>query len=79
MSGGREHFWIVVAGVALGCVLCAGCETGLETGYKPQKLGTSEAQRRAYYANAFTPEAKPSEKYDAGPVTANRPMPAGGR
>jgi hypothetical protein len=35
-----------------------GCTSAkLETGYEPRKLGASETQRRAFYAEAFSPEA----------------------
>jgi hypothetical protein len=40
-------------------VLLAGasaCDTPLETGYAPHKLDASDADRRAYYAPAFSPD-----------------------
>jgi hypothetical protein len=48
------------------CCLCGwagllllGCEPQLETGYKPHPLNATDADRRAYYAQPFTPEAHP--------------------
>jgi hypothetical protein len=38
--------------------MCAACGSRLETGYKPRKLSASEAERRAYYADPFSPEAR---------------------
>ena len=34
-----------------------GCTRKLETGYTPRKLSDTPAERRAYYAPRFTPEA----------------------
>lgn len=34
-----------------------GCSRKLETGYTPHKLSDTPAERRAYYAPQFTPEA----------------------
>ena len=35
----------------------AGCSSRLETGYQPRPLGVSAAERKAYYASPYTPEA----------------------
>ena len=35
----------------------AGCSDKLETGYQPRQLGVSAAERKAYYASPYTPEA----------------------
>jgi hypothetical protein len=35
-----------------------GCSNALETGYKPTPLGAASSERRAYYANPFTPESQ---------------------
>ena len=36
----------------------AGCSDRLETGYRPQRLGDTDTQRRAYYAAPFSPESQ---------------------
>ena len=48
--------WLLIAAVSLAGL--AGCQNTLETGYKPSALDASEAQRRAFYAPAFSPEAR---------------------
>jgi len=45
--------------------LVAGCETVLETGYKPRPLNATPAARQSYYAAPFTPEAMPEKKDDS--------------
>ncbi len=45
-----------------GSLLLAGCEPQLETGYRPRALNSTEADRRAYYAPAFTPESHPPKE-----------------
>lgn len=42
---------------------CAGlgCGGKLETGYRYRPLGESQAQRRAYYAGPFSPEARAAQ------------------
>jgi hypothetical protein len=52
-------------------VLLVGCSSKLETGYQPQLIGASAAQRRAYYATPFTPEAQ-APKTDKETDLANR-------
>jgi hypothetical protein len=37
-------------------VAMAGCDQKLETGYEPNRLTASDADRRGYYAPAFAPE-----------------------
>jgi hypothetical protein len=39
--------------------LVIGCEPRLETGYIPRPLNSTDADRRAYYAQPFTPESHP--------------------
>ena len=46
--------------VLLAIFLVGGCESELETGYKPRALNASSTDRRAYYAPPFTPEATSS-------------------
>lgn len=62
---------LLASGVML-LLLGSGCGMDLETGYKYRPLDASTAQRKAYYANAFTPEksAAESEKHSGGPVKA---------
>ena len=42
--------------------LACGCTQELETGYKPRALSASPAERRAYYASPFSPEAAEGAK-----------------
>ena len=42
--------------VAAAGILLAGCGMDLETGYKYRPLNASAAERRGYYAPAFSPE-----------------------
>lgn len=42
-------------------VVVAGCASELETGYKPRPLTSTDAQRRGYYADPFTPESRAAE------------------
>ena len=42
--------------VAAAGVVVAGCGMDLETGYKYRPLNASAAERRGYYAPAFSPE-----------------------
>ena len=44
--------------------LIGGCESELETGYKPRPLNATSTDRRAYYAPPFTPEAASSTPSD---------------
>ena len=52
-----------------------GCGGTLEDGYKPSPLGASDAQRRAYYASPFTPEAKAATEDRDQEIDARRPHP----
>jgi hypothetical protein len=54
----------LLVALAVGTLL-AGCESELETGYKPRRLNASSGERRAYYAPAFTPEAATEEQKPA--------------
>ena len=53
----------------------AGCSSALEDGYKPHRLGSSDAVRRSYYASPFTPEAKVAQSDRDQEVEARRPRP----
>jgi hypothetical protein len=61
--------------LALFVLTLAGCNSALEDGYKPHKLGVSDAVRRSYYANPFTPEAKASDTDREQEIEARRPRP----
>ncbi len=51
-----------------------GCLNKLETGYEPIRLNATPAQRRAYYAAPFSPEARavPDREEE---LSARRPRP----
>ena len=63
--------WLTVAML----VLLAGCSSKLETGYQPQLIGASAAQRRAYYATPFTPEATVPKTDKETELNNRRPRP----
>ena len=52
-----------------------GCTSTLEDGYKPRKLGASDAVRRSYYASPFTPEATVAKTDRDAELQARRPRP----
>jgi hypothetical protein len=58
---------VLVVAASMGC----GTEK-IDTGYKPRKLGASDALRRSYYAAPFTPESKVPER-DRDDFEKNRP------
>ncbi len=51
----------------------AGCSDELATGYKPQKLGATDEERRAYYAPPFSPEAAAAKEGKANQSKIRRP------
>lgn len=54
----------VILGASFLCALFAssGCQSKLETGYEPNKLGTlTPAERRGLYAQDFTAEAQAAQ------------------
>lgn len=53
----------------------AGCQSDLETGYKPKKLGVSDEERRAYYAAPFSPESAAGAEGKANAIKARVPTP----
>jgi hypothetical protein len=66
---------ILIITLMAGALVC-GCSEKLETGYEPKRLGVSSAERRAYYASPYTPEAIAAEHEGggaAGPVSGFRP------
>jgi len=68
----RRTWTKLLAAVAL---LTVGCSSTLETGYKPRKLGESNATRRSYYASPFTPEARAAEMEREQELQHRRPTP----
>ncbi len=56
-------------------LVAAGCQSELETGYKPKKLGVTDEERRAYYAPAFSPESAASTEGNVNALKARRPTP----
>ena len=67
---------ILVYGAAVALVALAGCGGNeLETGFKPQPLGSSAAVRRGYYASPYTPEAKAAEVERDQEQDLRRPKP----
>ncbi len=62
------------AALAAGVVALAGltaCSSKLETGYEPTKLDMSIAQRKALYADPYSPEAQDAQK-DGGDQNAGQ-------
>ena len=53
----------------------AGCTSSLETGYKPTRLGATDATRRSYYASPFTPEARAAQLEREQELQQRRPHP----
>jgi len=53
----------------------AGCQAGLETGYQPRPLNSSQTVRRGYYASPFSPEAKAAQSEREQELEARRPRP----
>ena len=53
---------ILSAILCLGVAAVAGCQSKLETGYEPSKLGTlTPTERRGLYAQDFTPEQQAAQ------------------
>jgi len=63
--------WLAAGILALLC----GCSSTLEDGYKPKKLGASDAVRRSYYASPFTPEARVAASDREQELETRRPRP----
>ena len=65
--------WILIGTLLAG--MSGGCSEKLETGYEPRRLGASSAERRAYYASPYTPEAIAAEHENggSGPTPGFRP------
>ena len=56
------HYLILLSLTAL-----AACDQNLETGYAPKRLNATTAERRAFYAPQFSPEAHPSKDSGGAP------------
>jgi hypothetical protein len=69
--GAEMKLWLAAGVLAL----LVGCNSTLEDGYKPRKLGASDAVRRSYYANPFTPEANATSTDREQEIEARRPRP----
>jgi hypothetical protein len=64
----RSNFTAKIAVIAL-ALYAVGCGMQLETGYQYRPLNASTADRRAYYAPAFSPEKSAAEQgKSAGPA-----------
>jgi hypothetical protein len=57
---------LVIIGLSAAGLLACGCSEKLETGYEPRRLGISSAERRAYYALPYSPEANAAQKEGGG-------------
>jgi hypothetical protein len=66
--------WLIIGGLILAS-LGPGCESTLETGYKPNPLTATDSRRRAYYAPPFSKDAQAA----AADESAIRMRPAGER
>jgi hypothetical protein len=58
-----------LAAAGLGSVV-VGCSEKLETGWEPRRLDATPAERRAYYASPFTPEAAAAQQEQQGRSSA---------
>lgn len=64
--------WLILAFAAmLGGAY--GCGNELDDGYKPRPLNANSAQRRAYYATPFTPEANAPQQEHTDEFKSRRP------
>jgi hypothetical protein len=64
----------MLAALGVAALGSAGCTHGLETGYTSRPLGVSSAERRAYYASPYTPEAAAAAQSRADPGADTRSM-----
>ena len=56
-----------LTGLLAAAAAVGGCSDTLETGYVPRKLGSSAAERRAYYASPYTPESVAAQRPAGAP------------
>jgi len=66
--------WMALAALSLVALAATGCDTNLVTGYQPRRLGDSPAQRRAYYAGKYSPQAHAAESEKADEIRSRRPV-----
>lgn len=52
-----------------------GCSSSLETGYVPRKLGATDTERRGYYADPYSPEARAAQQDHQAQTGLRRPTP----
>lgn len=59
-----------------GLIIAGGCtKATLETGYEPRKLGSTQAERRGFYAPPFSPEAAEARMDRETELEMRRPRP----
>lgn len=63
-----KWLWIVALAALVG-----GCKSQLESGYSPRKLSASNAERRGFYAEEFSPEARAAAEERQQEFEARRP------
>jgi hypothetical protein len=73
LCGMKRIVVVIVCLIAAGAVGCG--ESALETGYEPRKIGASVAQRRAYYASPYTPQAQAAQQERDQDLESRRPHP----
>ncbi|MBC7783117.1 MAG: hypothetical protein H7144_04695 [Burkholderiales bacterium] len=56
-------------------ILCGCSNKTLETGYTYTPLGDSSTQRRGYYADPFSPEARAAQQDRTTDYEGRRPVP----
>ncbi len=59
----RPKTWLLLLALAT----AGACDDTLETGYKPRLLNATDADRRAYYAPEYSPEAHPPKDKGTAP------------
>jgi hypothetical protein len=79
MRGTRGLFSAYLSGsLAVALLGVAGCETEMESGYKPRSLNAGPTQRKAYYASPFTADAEAGKQEKSSNAGGPAPRPPGG-
>lgn len=65
--------WMSIVALGLWAGGAMGCKSELESGYMPRKLSASNAERRAFYAEEFSPEARAAAEERQQEFEARRP------